>query len=190
MKSTLIRFAQYLAVAVLALGVTLWAAAQPVHALPEYAARTGEACATCHVSPGGGGPRTLRGLLWAARGKPDAVPALPGVLIAPGIADGAELYDIGCAACHGQKGEGIFGVELRNTGLKEGKIRITVLRGKTRSGMPAFEGQFTDGQLDALVTFVAGLASGETHPPPDAYPLLPAQWIRVPAQAPTARGGN
>ncbi len=67
MKSTLIRFAQYLAIAALALGVTLWVAAQPVHALPEYAARTGESCATCHVSPGGGGPRTLRGLLWAAR---------------------------------------------------------------------------------------------------------------------------
>ncbi|MBI5291045.1 MAG: hypothetical protein HY872_04105 [Chloroflexi bacterium] len=54
MRPVLIRFAQYLVVVALALGVTLWAAAQPVHALPEYAARTGEACATCHVSPGGG----------------------------------------------------------------------------------------------------------------------------------------
>jgi mono/diheme cytochrome c family protein len=62
MKSTPIRFAQHLAIVDPALGVTLWAAAQPVHALPEYAARTGEACATCHVSPGGGGPRA--GPLW------------------------------------------------------------------------------------------------------------------------------
>ena len=193
MKPDLIRFLQYLSILALAVGAFLPAAligAQPVHALPEYAARTGEACATCHVSPGGGGPRTLRGLLWAARGKPDAVPTLPGVLIAPGIADGAELYDIACAACHGQKGEGIFGPALRNTGLKEGKIRSTVLRGKTRSGMPAFEGQLTDAQLDALVTFMAGLASGEIEPPPDTYPLPPAQLIRAPAQAPTTRRGN
>lgn len=168
----------------------LLTAAQPVHALPEYAARTGEACATCHVSPGGGGPRTLRGLLWAARGQPDQVPTLPGVLVAPGVADGAELYDIACAACHGQKGEGIFGVELRSTALKEGKIRSAILRGKTRSGMPAFEGQFTDEQLEALVTFVTGLADGEIQPPPDTYLLPPAQLIRAPKQAPKMRGGN
>src|SRR5512140_3352364 len=50
--------------------ILFWSAT-PGHALPEYANRTGEPCATCHVSPGGGGPRTLRGLLWASRGKPD-----------------------------------------------------------------------------------------------------------------------
>ena len=70
---------------------------------PEYATLTGEGCATCHVSPGGGGPRTLRGLLWAVRGKPAKVPTLPGVLIAPNVTDGAELYDIACAACHGEE---------------------------------------------------------------------------------------
>ncbi|MBM4422049.1 MAG: cytochrome c [Chloroflexi bacterium] len=188
------RIFQYITIAMLAvvmyLAVTLWSNAHPVHALPEYAARTGEACATCHVSPGGGGPRTLRGLLWAARGQPDQVPTLPGVLVAPGVADGAELYDIACAACHGQKGEGIFGVELRSTALKEGKIRSAILRGKTRSGMPAFEGQLTDEQLEALVTFVTGLADGEIQPPPDTYLLPPAQLMRVPHQTFPTRGGN
>ncbi|MEK7786098.1 MAG: cytochrome c, partial [Chloroflexota bacterium] len=95
-----------------------------------------------------------------------------------------------CAACHGQKGEGIFGVELRSTALKEGKIRSAILRGKTRSGMPAFEGHLTDGQLEALVKFVTGLANGEIQPPPDTYLLLPAQLIRAPDQAPKTRGGN
>ncbi len=45
-------------------------------ALPEYAAQTGEPCATCHVSPSGGGPRTPRGLAWVALGKTGNVPDL------------------------------------------------------------------------------------------------------------------
>ncbi len=43
-------------------------------ALPEYSAQTGEPCATCHISPSGGGPRTLRGQAWVGAGKPGAVP--------------------------------------------------------------------------------------------------------------------
>ncbi|MCL4530395.1 MAG: hypothetical protein M1282_13405 [Chloroflexi bacterium] len=46
------------------------------HALPEYAAQTGEPCSTCHVSPSGGGPRSPRGLAWVASGKPGTVPDL------------------------------------------------------------------------------------------------------------------
>jgi hypothetical protein len=43
-------------------------------ALPEYSAQTGEPCATCHVSPSGGGPRGPRGQAWVASRKPGAVP--------------------------------------------------------------------------------------------------------------------
>ena len=43
-------------------------------ALPEYAAQTGEPCASCHLSPSGGGPRTPRGQAWVAAKKPGAVP--------------------------------------------------------------------------------------------------------------------
>ena len=43
-------------------------------ALPEYASQTGEPCASCHVSPSGGGPRGPRGQAWVASGKPGAVP--------------------------------------------------------------------------------------------------------------------
>lgn len=45
-------------------------------ALPEYSAQTGEPCATCHVSPSGGGPRGPRGLAWVASNKPSVVPDL------------------------------------------------------------------------------------------------------------------
>jgi len=55
----------------LALGIP-----QPVRALPEYSAQTGEPCATCHISPSGGGPRGPRGQAWVGSGKPGAVPDL------------------------------------------------------------------------------------------------------------------
>ena len=38
----------------------------PVVARPEYAAATGQPCATCHVSPAGGGPRTPIGQAFMA----------------------------------------------------------------------------------------------------------------------------
>ncbi len=183
----LIRFVQYavavlLAVAIFA-AVTLLVGSRPAYALPEYASRTGEPCATCHVNPGGGGPRTLRGLLWSARGKPDAVPQLPGILIAPDVSEGAELYDIACAGCHGRQGQGLFAISLVGIGVPERSIRSFVTRGIPRSGMPTFAGQFTESQLDALVTFVAGLASGEIAPLPDSYSLPPAQFKCSPVSA-------
>ena len=176
----LIRSLKYFSIAAIVLVVMLSMMmignAPTAHALPEYAARTGEPCATCHVSPGGGGPRTLRGLVWAARGKPDKVPTLPGVLIAPGVKDGAELYDIACAACHGVKAEGLFAIGLAGSGVSKTVVRSFVERGISRSGMPAFEGQFSDEQLVALVDFVSGLANGTERPQPDEFPLPPARF--------------
>ncbi|MEW5871854.1 MAG: hypothetical protein AB1894_21480 [Chloroflexota bacterium] len=54
-------------------------------ALPEYSAQTGEPCATCHVSPSGGGPRGPRGQAWVGEGKPGAVPSLVDALEALGV---------------------------------------------------------------------------------------------------------
>lgn len=47
-----------------------------VQALPEYSAQVGEPCASCHISPSGGGPRTPRGMAWVGDGKPGVVPGL------------------------------------------------------------------------------------------------------------------
>lgn len=180
--SSLTRFAQILAIGVLALtvylGLRLWWGEQPVHALPEYAPRTGEPCATCHVSAGGGGPRTLRGLLWAARGRPDEVPELPSQVIAPGVDDGQELYDIACAGCHGFRGEGLFGISLADRGISQGAVRSFVQQGIPELGMPSFEGQFTDEQLRALTQFVADMGAGQV--PPDEYPLPPPEFNCMP----------
>lgn len=58
---------------------------QPTQALPEYATQTGEPCATCHISPSGGGLRTVRGQAWVGSGKPGAVPGLTEALELLGV---------------------------------------------------------------------------------------------------------
>lgn len=160
------------------------------YALPEYAQRTSESCATCHVNPGGGGPRTMRGLIWAAKGQPDAVPELPGVLLAPGVSDGTELYQIACASCHGVQGEGMSGLRLVFGGLQEKKIRFNILRGRLISGMPSFDGKFTDEQLESLITYLLALENGQAEPVLETYPLDSSQFQGAPQSTPLPSGGN
>jgi len=71
MKRFLIFFGSLLVTVALMLALLPAATAQ---ALPEYSAQTGEPCASCHISPSGGGPRGPRGQAWVASGKPGAVP--------------------------------------------------------------------------------------------------------------------
>ena len=188
---TLTRLAQMTAVILLAFITYAWVRAlfgePPVHSLPEYSSRTGETCAVCHVSAGGGGPRTLRGLLWAARGRPDQVPTLPGMLIAPGVENGLELYDIACAGCHGYSRSGLFAIGLADSRISKGAVRSFVVNGIPELNMPIFEGQFTPDQLETLVQFVADLGDGQI--PPDEYPLPPPEFICAPAE-PTLCGGE
>lgn len=69
----------------LATALTLAFHPQTVGALPEYSAQTGEPCATCHLSPSGGGPRGPRGQAWVGNGKPGSVPNLVEALSLLGI---------------------------------------------------------------------------------------------------------
>lgn len=64
---------------------TFAVAAQPVRALPEYAAQVGEPCATCHVSAAGGGPRGPRGQAWVALDRPGVAPDLADALDTLGV---------------------------------------------------------------------------------------------------------
>lgn len=192
-KTWLIHYLQLLTIAGIALSIFLAIASSSnsVKALPEYSRRTGEACAVCHVNPGGGGPRTLRGALWAAQGRADEVPALPGVLLAPGVTDGAELYQIACSTCHGLHGEGLFGREIANTGVKPEKIRSNILRGRLQSGMPSFEGMFTDAQLQALIDYTSALATGKAEFPPAQFELKPPVFECSPLPSTSSTcGGN
>lgn len=59
----------------LAMGLAFLLTPTPsAQALPEYSAQTGEPCATCHISPSGGGQRGPRGQAWVGSGKPGQVP--------------------------------------------------------------------------------------------------------------------
>jgi mono/diheme cytochrome c family protein len=85
-KTALKHFLFIFGALLLCTALLLWAApAITTQALPEYAAQTGEPCATCHVSPSGGGPRTPRGQAWVAEGKTGSVPDLTQALELLGV---------------------------------------------------------------------------------------------------------
>lgn len=133
------------------------------HALPEYAARTGQPCATCHVNPAGGGPRTLRGLLWIAQGRPDEVPLLPGSEAETDEAalNGATLYEkVGCSRCHGLVGEGNIGPALNQRERPTDEL-VNIIR----NGFGAMKGfrsdVLSDEELNALIPYVQAIGRGE-----------------------------
>lgn len=156
-------------------GMLVFAAWPSAHALPEYATRTGQPCATCHANPAGGGPRTMRGLLWVADGKPDQVPQLPGSEegSAEAALDGGELYDeFFCAGCHGQNGGGGVGPALTQTEWPPDQVRDVI-----RNGQGAMKGYapdaMSDAQLTAIVEFVQAVGRGEVQ----AGPVLEKQLL-------------
>lgn len=161
-------------------GVLVFAAQQPAHALPEYAARTGQPCATCHVNPAGGGPRTLRGLLWVSQGKPDQVPSLPGGAEKPAAAlDGQALFDkFACSGCHGPGGEGGVGPALNQTELPAGEL-IQVIRNGRRAMMSFKSDVMSDAELEAIIQYVQALGRGEVQAGPvlEKRKLPPAQLM-------------
>jgi hypothetical protein len=59
--------------------------ATPTRAMPEYATRVGEPCASCHFSPSGGGLRNVRGQAWVALEKPSSVPSTADALKMLGV---------------------------------------------------------------------------------------------------------
>ncbi|MFQ5595082.1 MAG: c-type cytochrome [Anaerolineae bacterium] len=160
-------------------GLLVFAARPTAHALPEYAARTGQPCATCHVNPAGGGPRTMRGSLWLAQGKPDQVPALPGGEEQAGAAtlDGQALFEkFACSGCHGPKGEGGVGPALNQAEAPADEI-TQVIRNGQGAMMPYKADTLSDTELEAIIQYVQALGRGEVEAGPvlETRPLPPAQ---------------
>ncbi|OGO42978.1 MAG: hypothetical protein A2Z04_01900 [Chloroflexi bacterium RBG_16_57_9] len=140
-------------------------------ALPEYAVRTGEPCGACHVNPAGSGPRSQRGLLWVAAGKPAKVPDLPGKPGAvPGQTSGFDLYkQQGCNGCHGNNGEGLVGPALTKSDLDLAAAREIIRKGK--GAMPAYAAdKLPDADLDAMIAAFKDLASVPSAEAPSALP--------------------
>lgn len=142
----------------------LLTARTPAYALPEYATRTGQQCTTCHVNPAGGGPRTLRGLLWIAEGRPDQVPPLPGSEEeAISELDGATLFRrLECSRCHGVVGEGGVAPPLNREELPAEEL-YTILRNGT-GGMKGFPPDaLPDAAMQVLIPYVQAIGRGEVE---------------------------
>jgi len=70
---------------------------------------------------------------------------------------GATVYASNCAACHGQKGEGVLGPKLAGISLSAEEIVTIVKNGKTGSGMPSFGGKLGDQDIQDLAAFILSL---------------------------------
>ncbi len=186
-------------------GLLLFGFRPVAYALPEYATRTGEPCATCHVNPAGGGARTVRGSLWVAAGKPDVVPPLPGADAAAGGSAaatsgaaasgagqnaGARLYtQLGCSGCHGVGGEGGAGPALNAQEWPAASVSDVVRNGK--GNMLAFKAAtLSDADLAILVTYVQAIGRGElaAEAPNKPRPMAPVQALCFAAGARPAVG--
>lgn len=88
--------------------------------------------------------------------------------VAGGRTDGAELFDVACARCHGDRGKPMphmasqLGVKDLSAAafhdrVTDEDIRARIARGSENRRMPAFEGALTAEQIDALVRHVRGL---------------------------------
>jgi mono/diheme cytochrome c family protein len=62
--------------------------------------------------------------------------------------EGATVFRERCAACHGQQGEGNMGPAL------QGQVTETIVReGRLPQGMPAFENELSDAEIEAVVAY-------------------------------------
>lgn len=131
----------------------------------------------------------MRGLLWIADGRPDQARIFEGILLAPGVNDPQVLYDRACAACHGSQGEGGAATALLGFDFSESLTRRKILQGAPRFGMPNFQGQFTDEQMDTLVQYVSDLSSGQIVPS-ESYALPPGELGCSSEDRESGCGGN
>lgn len=115
-----------------------------------------------------------------------ALPALPALAAGP---DAAALYGQYCAECHGPNRLGAIGPALlpQNLGrMKPEKAKQIILHGRAATQMPAFAGQLTEAEAEALSQWVFTkpdvkpawtmddiAASHVVHVAPDSLPATP-----------------
>jgi mono/diheme cytochrome c family protein len=83
-------------------------------------------------------------------------PGQPSVTGTTAAANGAQLYKSNCAGCHGGNGDGGVGPQLSDgrvtSAFGDAASEIPFVR-RGASGMPAFDGQMSDAELQAVVDF-------------------------------------
>lgn len=95
-----------------------------------------------------------------AREDAVAVKPKPRTSRAGAVADGPSggaIFAARCASCHGAKGAGGFGPDLRPVEAKGDAFVAERVRRGSPKGMPAFGGQLTEAEMAALVLYVKSL---------------------------------
>lgn len=104
-------------------------------------------------------PAALALLLAVGAGCGSSADESPPPPTPPGPADlhlGRRVYDANCAACHGSSGQGGIGPALGDGAVVQrypepSDHRDVVVNG--RRGMPAWGGQLSDDEIDAVVAY-------------------------------------
>ena len=94
-----------------------------------------------------------------------AVTAGAGAPASDEAARGEQLFQANCAMCHGADARGMMGMHPALTGvidrLTQEGVAVTIRNGRdTRPPMPAFEGRLSDGDIDAVIAYLATLPDG------------------------------
>lgn len=79
------------------------------------------------------------------------------------LGKGYDVYTARCASCHGVNGDGGIGPQMKGvtSRLSVDKHTEAVRNGRSGTGMPAFGGQLTDEEIQAVVRYEREvLASG------------------------------
>ena len=109
------------------------------------------------------------------------------------ISEGRQLFEVGCASCHGLNAEGIvtkrgnnlgpplIGVGAASVDFQVGTGRMPLARPDTQA--PDKQATYNDREIEALAAFVASLGPGPAVPPQDAYDVSTATDEEI------ARGG-
>lgn len=98
--------------------------------------------------------------------KPKAGPRHPGagVVATAGspavsatlILQGTQIYGQMCAGCHGSKGQGQIGPDLRNEDMSDAEITKTINAG-VKNAMPPFAARITPTQMPGVIAFIRTL---------------------------------
>ena len=110
----------------------------------------------------------------ALNGQPSAEPEVPDPRT---VTSFAPLYNLNCAGCHGERGQGGAALGLASPAYlayaPDDAIRDAIANGRPGTAMPAFAksagGMLSDEQIAALTKGIRGWADGkpaETNPPP------------------------
>ncbi|MDH5615259.1 MAG: c-type cytochrome [Acidimicrobiia bacterium] len=118
------------------------------------------------------GAANLVEFLMATFGEQDS---LTTTTLATPILSGFEMYAGHCASCHGADGSGGIGTDLRESELSLNEI-ISRIYGGHADGMPAFEGELTGLEVQAVARFVTTLRADSDGASPGRtlwlWPLL------------------